>query len=94
MPTDDDEEKTAIEESRQVVHRFLYGKPHLEKEGLRVAGCAVAFVLAGVGYWYGKEWATVASYLCLMFTLLVNEIITWKWRSERDRSLLAIKRRW
>src|SRR4029077_14422926 len=79
-PSRDDPDYSVICERRRVVHDHLYNKPHLRKEAARIDGCAIAFGLALSG-------AHSFSYVVLLFTLIVNEIVTWKWRAERDRSL-------
>ena len=71
--------------------RFLYDRPHLWKEGARIGGCAVAFGVAVGGHWFGKEWAAPAAYLCLITTLLINEVVTWQWRTDRDRRLKSLE---
>lgn len=72
-----------ISKRREVIRDYLYKKPHLWKEAARAVGCAVAFAIAMSG-------SRSVSYLVLMATLIVNEIVTWNWRAERDRALLPL----
>jgi hypothetical protein len=77
-PHPEDDDYKLIRERREVIRKYLH-KPHLWKESARAGGCAVAFAVAMSG-------SRSVAYLILMATLIVNEIVTWKWRAERDRA--------
>jgi hypothetical protein len=74
---------TLMLKMRDVIWDHLYRKPHLWKEAARAGGCVVAFGVALIG-------ARSIAYLILMATLVVNEIITWHWRAERDSFLVPL----
>jgi hypothetical protein len=79
-PQREDPNYTLILERRKVVLDYLLKKPHLWKEAARAGGCALALVIAVSGH-------RSAAYFVLMTTLIVNEIVTWNWRAERDHVL-------
>ncbi len=79
------EDASVVDARRAVVSNYL-GKPHLWKEGACAAGCGTALAVAVLGHVYG-------GYAVLLATLLSNEIVTWHWRSERDRDLVEIEHR-
>jgi hypothetical protein len=79
----EDRNDNLLRETRGAIRDYLYKKPHLWKEAARAGGCAIAFAIAMSG-------ARSVSYLVLMATLIVDEIVTWRWRAERDRALLPL----
>jgi hypothetical protein len=79
-PLREDHDCDLIHARRRIVQRDLFEKPHAFKEKFRVAGCACALDLALFG-------ERNFSYVVLILTLIVNEIVTWRWRKERDCAL-------
>lgn len=73
------------------MRRYLFSHPHLWKEGGCAAGCGVALCVALISVYVGSYWLRSAAYIIIFATLLVNEIITWRWRSVRDRHLKKIE---
>ncbi len=80
----------AIDASRGEVKKYLFNHPHLWKEGGCAAGCGVGLCIALIWLYVGSNWLRSASYIIIFSTLVVNEIITWRWRSVRDRHLKKI----
>lgn len=76
-----------IQRKRIVTNWFLFELPHLLKEALRATGCAIAFCIAIYGYFNNIEWLNYFSYIILIVTLILNEIVTLRWRFDRDRRL-------
>jgi hypothetical protein len=87
----DDKDRGVIQKRRAVAWQYLFELPHLWKEAGRVAGCLIAFGVAVGGYLCRAEWMISVSYLVLSGTLIINEILTFRWRRDRDRRLLAIE---
>lgn len=77
----------AIQHRRIVISWFLFELPHLLKEALRAAGCAIAFGVAAYGYFNNIERLNYFAYIILIGTLILNEIVTLRWRIDRDRRL-------
>lgn len=77
----------SVVESRNVISWYLYEKPHLWKEAAKAAGCAVSFSLAIAWQMNDSAPMRAVSYVMLISTLIVNEIITLRWRRERNRRL-------
>jgi hypothetical protein len=65
---------------RRSVYQSFIDRPHLWKEGLRVAGCGLAFALSILGYFYGLIEFRWAAYSLLIFIVLLNEAYTLIWR--------------
>lgn len=82
-PRPEDKDYNLICERRDVIRNYLYKKPHLWKEAARAAGFTVAFGIAISG-------ARSLSYVVLMATLILNELVIWKWHAERDRALVPL----
>src|SRR5579864_2139375 len=72
-----------IQKRREIIEQYFYTNPQYWKEEGRVAGCAIALLVALRGH-------RASAYTLLMATLVVNEIITAKWRMRRDRAWLAL----
>jgi hypothetical protein len=87
----EDNDYEAITASREEVTKYLFNNPHLWKEGGCVAGCAVALSIALFSVHIGSYRLRSTTYVIILATLVVNEIITWRWRSIRDRNLKAIE---
>jgi hypothetical protein len=81
-PSPGEPDYNLIRKRREVIRDHL-NKPYLWKEGARAGGCAVALAIAMSGL-------RSVSYVVLMITLIVNEIVTWNWRADRDRALLPL----
>ncbi len=86
-PLPNDANYLSISRCRDVVRWYLDKKPHLQKEALKVAGIAVSFLLAVAWDRCNHSWMRTLSYTILIATLVVNEVVTLRWRSERDRRL-------
>lgn len=71
-----------IQRRREIIQEYFYSNPQYWKEAGRVAGCAIAWLVAWRGHW-------TSAYVVLITTLVVNEIITAKWRAHRDGQWLA-----
>jgi hypothetical protein len=89
-PRASDKDYKIIEERRAVAREFLFNKPHLWKESGRVAGCAAAFAVSIVGYMSGSHRLIFAAYIILIATLIINEIITIRWRVTMYWDLKAV----
>ncbi len=89
-PLPNEREFKAIQDRRDVAAWFLFRLPHLWKEAGRVVGCGIAFGISIWGYVEGGQWQYNLAYTVLIVTLVINEIITLRWRSERDRRLTGI----
>jgi hypothetical protein len=76
-----------IEKRRKVANKFLFGKPHLPKETGRVAGCGLAFLISMIGYIYSVDWLDFLAYFILIATMIINEVITMRWRFEMYQEL-------
>jgi hypothetical protein len=87
----DDEDRPVIEKRRALVGQYLFQLPHLLKEAGRAAGCLTAFGLAVGGYLHRAQWMTHLAYLVLIGTLIINEIINYLWRADRNRRWKAIE---
>lgn len=85
-----DKDFEAINASREVVSKYLFENPHLWKEGGCAVGCGVALCVAVISQTIGSDWLRSAAYILIVVTLLVNEIVTYRWRSTRDRCLKKI----
>ena len=71
-----------IQRRREIIQEYFYSNPQYWKEAGRVAGCAIAWLVAWRGHW-------TSAYVVLITTLVVNEIITAKRRAHRDEQWLA-----
>jgi hypothetical protein len=80
-----------IVERRKVASWYLYELPHLRKEAVRIAGCAIALTVAIFGYVQGSDHFYCAAYIILVVILVGNEILTFSWRYKRERRLRAIQ---
>jgi hypothetical protein len=76
---------------RAVAQQYLFEKPHLWKEAGRIAGCGVASALSIWGLYNRTDRVDTIAYFVLICTLILNEIVTAKWRRDRDRRLRAIE---
>jgi hypothetical protein len=88
---EDDKDRAVVQKRRAVISQYLFDLPHLWKEAGRVAGCLVALGFAAGGYFGRVEWLKSAAYLTLIGTLVINEIVTFRWRIQRDRLLRAVE---
>jgi len=79
-----------IQDRRAVATWYLFQLPHLWKEAVRIAGCGVAAALAILGYISPMGRLDLLAYVFLIGTLTINEIITQRWRFERDRRFNAL----
>lgn len=84
-PLHEDANYRLIRRRREVIQEFLC-KPHLWKEAARAGGCAIAFAIAMTG-------ERSLSYVVLIITLIINEIVTARWRAERYTALLSLEAR-
>ena len=89
-PIETDADGAKVARSRAAVKRHLFENPHERKELWRIVGCAISFGVAITGYVLHLEWVKSVSYIALLFTLVVNELLTLKWRRIRDRELRSI----
>lgn len=80
----------AIMAKRDVASWFLFELDHLMKETARAAGCAIASVLAIVGYFLELRAYTVWAYIALIATLVLNEMLTGWWRYQRETKLSEV----
>jgi hypothetical protein len=85
-PLPEDKDYSLICERRRIIRDYLYKRPQLWKEAARIVGCAIAFGFAMSG-------ARSVSYVFLISTLIVNEVVTWRWRADRDRAFLSLEGR-
>ena len=83
-PVPDEPGYDAIQSARKEVSWFLFELPHLWKEAARIAGCAVAFGVAAYGYSNNNDRLNILAYGILIGTLVLNEIVTVRWRVIRD----------
>jgi|GEM_PF-4187412 len=86
-PRRDEKDYEVIQKRRAVASKFLFEKPHLRKETGRVAGCGLAFLVSMVGYLYSVNWLDFVAYFVLIATIIINEIITMRWRFEMYQEL-------
>lgn len=90
-PQENDPAYKSIMEYRYLINWYLYQLPHLWKEKIRIAGCAVSFLVAIYGYFNHSKWLNNSAYLILIGTLILNEIVTNKWRWNRHNRLKKVK---
>jgi hypothetical protein len=83
-------ETELISRRRAVVLRY-FERPTLRKEAARAFGCATAVGLAAIGYFKQTAWLNMLSYLVLIFTLVLNEAVTFCWRFHRDGEFIAVE---
>jgi len=69
---------------REIIQEYFYTNPQYWKEASRVAGCAIALLVALRGH-------CISAYLVLLSTLVVNEIVTAKWRVLRGTAWSALE---
>lgn len=79
-----------IEKRRQVVRHYLFVRPHLAKEFLRILGFAIAFSLAALAWLTKSTAASNGAYLLLIVVSISNEVVTVRWRLKRDRDLVKV----
>jgi hypothetical protein len=89
-PQPEEEDYAVILARRKEVCDFLFGRPHLTKEVLRTLGCACSFLMAGAAYLYQEPRLETGAYIVLIATLLINEVITVRWRLVRDSRLREV----
>jgi hypothetical protein len=89
-PQPNEKDYEVIQKRRAVAGKFLFDKPHLRKETGRVAGCGLAFLISLFGYFYSVNWLDFAAYFVLIATIIINEVITMRWRFEMYRELKEI----
>jgi hypothetical protein len=77
----------SIMASRSVISWFLFQLPHLRKEAARIAGCAVALGVAICAHLNHSSSWNRSAYVILIGTLVLNEIITVRWRWNRHKRL-------
>ena len=87
VPSDSDYE--LISRRRHVYVQYLE-RPHLLKEGTRIAGCGLAFTLSLCGYLSGNELLYIGAYTVLLGTSLGNEALSLEWRLKRDHRMKLI----
>lgn len=92
-PRPEEEDYFVVLARRKEVCDFLFVRPHLMKEILRTAGCATSFLIAGAAYLYQEPRLETCAYLVLIATLLINEVITVRWRLVRDSRLRDVDER-
>jgi len=73
-----------IQKRREIIQEYFYTNPQYWKETGRVAGCAIALLVALRGH-------HTSAYVVLLSTLVGNEIVTAKWRAHRDREWLSLQ---
>jgi hypothetical protein len=93
-PAPGDKDYEAINRRRSEAWRYVFGLPHLWKETGRALGCGTSAALAITGHFQGDRRLTAAAYIVLIATLMLNEIITVRWRLERRARLNDINKRW
>jgi hypothetical protein len=86
----DEPDYDLVQKRRAVAESFLFERPHLVKEAVRTVGCGIALAAATYGYLAHTASIISISYVVLICTLLTNEIVTVRWRHERNRRLVAI----
>ena len=84
-PRTGDKDFEAIQARREVVREYLFNNPHLWKEGGCAIGCGVALCVAVAAHFVASDRLKSTAYVLMIVTLLVNEIVTWRWRAIRDR---------
>jgi hypothetical protein len=89
QPPDSDEHKAFILRRRQVAREYLFDGRHLVKEASVIAGSlaasAAAFIAAQLGL------GPTLPFTILVATIVINEIVTFKWRRARNRELDKIE---
>jgi hypothetical protein len=83
-PVEGEKDSGPILKRRGIIQEYFYANPQYWKEAGRVAGCAIAWLVARRGH-------RATAYLVLLSTLVLNEIVTAKWRAHRDREWLTVK---
>jgi hypothetical protein len=91
-PVPEDKDYRLILERRKVADEFLFVKPHLWKEGARIVGCGLALAAAVAGYIHQSSEMNLAAYAILIVTLVLNEIVTMRWRYGMFHKMRAIER--
>jgi hypothetical protein len=81
-PLESDRDYQTIVRRRYVAKWYLDGLPHLKKEMLVIAGCAIAFGLSAYGYAHNLN-LDFAAYAVLIATQVLNEVVTVWWRVDR-----------
>jgi len=82
-PIEGERDYELILRRREIIREYFYANPQYWKEAGRVAGCAIALLVALRGH-------RPSAYLVLLSTLVVNEIITLRWRAHRDKTWRAL----
>lgn len=77
---------------RRVVSWYLFDLPHLRKEVLRTLGFMISFSLALIAWHTQSQVASNGAYLALLAVLIVNELVTLRWRVKRDADLRSAER--
>jgi hypothetical protein len=76
-----------IQNARSVLTWYLFELPQFRKEMLRVVGCAIALGVAAYGNYSSDKRLDAAAYVILIATLVLNEVVTVRWRFIRDGRL-------
>ena len=90
-PRPSDSDRKRIEERRRIVSDYLSKLPHMWKEGGRAAGCGIAFAVAMYVHAKSPAGRAPIAYIVLIGTLLLNEVITVRWRLDRDSQLERVE---
>jgi hypothetical protein len=75
MPEPEDKDYEIVRARRKVAKVFLYKQPHLWKETAKIAGCLLAFIIGMSGVF-----SDTTAYIVLLTTLVLNEVLTLRWR--------------
>jgi hypothetical protein len=92
-PRPGDKDYDLILERREVADKFLFKKPHLWKEAGRAVGCGLAFAVSLSGYLRNTTSLDFAAYIILIGTLVLNEVITLRWRYRMFSEMRDIDRK-
>jgi hypothetical protein len=90
-PAASDEHREFILRRRDVARDYIFGKWHLEKESAGAMGSGVALLLAIAGYAFHMDGFVVAATIVMILTLVINEVIVYRWRVIRGQKLAAIE---
>ena len=89
-PSLQDRDCKVIEQRREVAVKFLFKRPHLFKETLRALGCAAALGIAIFGYARRDAQFELLAYYVLIAVLVLNELVTQRWRYKMFTQMNAI----
>lgn len=81
----------AGEQEAQILFFYYIERPMLARIALMLVFFCGAFILAAMAHFVNNAVYRYASYLVIIITIIVNEIVIYSWRRKRDRALAVIE---